>query len=232
MADYPVIFDVQRPEKFERPQMVLRIVIGIIVYTILGLVGWVIYLIFPAIAAVLISQKDGEKYLEEDGPRVTSWLRWLIAIGAYLIVLVDRFPAEKPEELVRYDINTSGSPTVGSALLRLLYTIPSLIVLAILGLLSAIILLIALIMVLISENYPDGLYNFQRGVLRWEARLLGYHASLVDQYPPFALDTGPESGGTPPPATPAAPPSESAAPPEPPAQTPPSPSDQETGPQE
>jgi hypothetical protein len=52
------------------------------------------------------------------------------------------------------------------------------------------------VMVLIQENYPDGLYNFQRGVLRWEARLLGYHASLVDQYPPFALDTGPEPAST------------------------------------
>jgi hypothetical protein len=57
---------------------------------------------------------------------------------------------------------------------------------------SGVILLIAAIMVLIQENYPDGLYNFQRGVLRWEARLLGYHASLVEKYPPFALDTGAE----------------------------------------
>ncbi len=65
-------------------------------------------------------------------------------------------------------------------------------VLGLLGIVSAVIWLIAAVMVLIQENYPDGLYNFQRGVLRWEARLLGYHASLVDQYPPFALDTGPE----------------------------------------
>jgi hypothetical protein len=48
-------------------------------------------------------------------------------------------------------------------------------------------------MVLVQENYADGLYDFQRGVLRWEARLLAYHSSLIEQYPPFALDTGPES---------------------------------------
>ncbi len=61
-----------------------------------------------------------------------------------------------------------------------------------LGIISVIVWLIAAVMVLIRESYPEGLYNFQRGVLRWEARLLGYHASLVEEYPPFALDMGAE----------------------------------------
>ena len=46
-------------------------------------------------------------------------------------------------------------------------------------------------MVLIQESYPEGLYDFQCGVVRWQARLLVYHASLVDGYPPFAFDMGP-----------------------------------------
>jgi hypothetical protein len=90
-------------------------------------------------------------------------------------------------------VQTSGSPTVGSALLRLIYSIPSAFVLAILGFVSGIIWIIAAVMVLVQENYADGLYDFQRGVLRWEARLLAYHSSLIEQYPPFALDTGAES---------------------------------------
>jgi hypothetical protein len=205
MADYPVVFDVQRPEKFERPQMALRIIIGVIIYFILSWVGGIIYLIFPAVAAVLASQKGGEKYLEEDGERVAGWIRWIVAIYAYLLVLVDRFPSEKPEELVRFEVRTSGTPTVGSALLRLIYSIPSALVLGLLSIVGFVVLLIAIISVLISESYPDGLYDFQRGILRWEARLLGYHASLVGEYPPFALDTGPESGGAPAPAAPAEP---------------------------
>ncbi|MFQ5473211.1 MAG: DUF4389 domain-containing protein, partial [Dehalococcoidia bacterium] len=42
---------------------------------------------------------------------------------------------------------------------------------------------------------PEGLYNFNLGVMRWEARLLAYHSSLVDPYPPFSLDTGQEGAG-------------------------------------
>jgi hypothetical protein len=189
---YPVTFDVSRPEKFERPQLFLRILIAIILWVLASIVGWVLYLGFPVLAAIFVSQKGPEKYLEEDGPRMTEWLRWVVAIFAYLLILTDRFPTEKPEEIVRFEVKTSGSPTVGSALLRLIYSIPSALVLGILGIVSGVILIIAAVMVLIQENYPDGLYDFQRGVLRWEARLLGYHASLVDQYPPFALDTGAE----------------------------------------
>jgi hypothetical protein len=192
---YPVTFDVSRPEKFERPHVFLRILVVAILAILAGAIGWIlglVYLVFPILAAIFVSQKGPEKYLEEDGPRMTGWLRWVLALYAYLGILTDRFPTEKPEEIVRFEVKTGGAPTVGSALLRLIYSIPSGLVLGMLGIVSGIILIIAAVMVLIQENYPEGLYNFQLGVLRWEARLLGYHASLVDQYPPFALDTGPE----------------------------------------
>jgi hypothetical protein len=194
-TSYPVTFDVDRPEKFERPQVFLRILVAVILSILGGALGWIfglVYLVLPVVAAIFVSQKGGEKYLAEDGPRVTGWLRWIVAFYAYLGILTDRFPTEKPEEIVRFEVQTSGTPTVGSALLRLIYSIPSAFVLSILSIVSAVIWLIAAVMVLIQENYPEGLYNFQRGILRWEARLLGYHASLVEQYPPFALDTEPE----------------------------------------
>ena len=189
---YPVTFDVDRPEKLERPHVFLRILVAVIVYTVASGILGLVYLAIPVVAAIFVSQKGGEKYLAEDGPRVTGWLRWIVAFYAYLGILTDRFPTETPEEIVRFEVQTGGRPTVGSALLRLIYSIPSAIVLSILSIASAVIWIIAAVMVLVQESYPDGLYNFQRGILRWEARLLGYHASLVEQYPPFALDTDPE----------------------------------------
>ncbi len=192
MAEYPVTFDITRPEKFERPQIFLRIIIVIIISIVSSAVGWIfglVYLALPVLAAIFVSNR-GTQFIEEDGPRVTGWLRWLVAFYAYLIILTDRFPTERPEEIVRFEVRAGGSPTVGSALLRLIYSIPSAFVFLLLGIVSVIVWLIAAVIVLIRESYPEGLYNFQRGVLRWEARLLGYHASLVEEYPPFALDMG------------------------------------------
>jgi hypothetical protein len=198
MASYPVIFDVRRPERFDRAQVVLRSLIIIVLAVLGGTIGWlhgIVYLAVPIVAAILISQRGAADYLKQRGGGLTNVIRWYLALYAYLILLSDRFPSEMPEETVTFDVTPQGSPSVGSALLRLIVSIPSAFVLAILGLVGFVILVIAAVSVLIKETYSEDLYNFQLGIMRWQARLLGYHASLVDQYPPFALDTGHE--GTP-----------------------------------
>lgn len=192
MAAYPVTFDVSKPSKVDRVQVAL----AILVYFIASFVLWLVYFI-PVLSAVYISQKGPQRFLQEDGPRLTRWLHWLLALYAYLYLTSSQFPSENPGEQVRFEVRAGGTPTVGSALLRLIFSIPSWIVLSILGFVSFIIWIVMAIMVLAQETYSDDLFNFQRGVLRWQARLLAYHASLVDPYPPFALDTGPETAASP-----------------------------------
>jgi hypothetical protein len=173
--------------------VVIRILVILLLLILANAIGWiagVVYLAVPVIAAILISQKGSETYLEEKGGSLLMLLRWYFAVYCYLLLLTDRFPTEKPEELVTFDVAPTGSPTVGSALLRLIYSIPSAFVVALLGIVGFIIAIIAVISVLIQERYADGLYDFQAGIMRWQARLMGYHASFVGEYPPFAVDTG------------------------------------------
>jgi hypothetical protein len=92
---------------------------------------------------------------------------------------------------VRFEVERSGSPSVGSALLHILYALPSMIVLAILGLVGAIVWVIAVVLILINERYPEGFWRFLRALVGWEAWLLAYLASLVNRYSPFRLKTGP-----------------------------------------
>ena len=73
---------------------------------------------------------------------------------------------------MRFQAKRSGSPTVGSALLRILYSIPSLIVLAIL----------VFVFILVKGRYPDSFWRFLLGI-RWEATVFAYLASLVERYP-------------------------------------------------
>jgi Domain of unknown function (DUF4389) len=188
------VFDVSYPQRFDRIQVVLRVVIIWLVALIGIPFGWILYLGFPVLAAVLISQKDGTRYLTEDGPRVTRWLGWVVAVIAYMSILTDQLPgADEPP--ARFEVERSGTPTAGSTLLRILTAIPSAFVLALLMFVSAIVWVIAAIWILVAETYPESLYGFQRGVVRWLARLLAYLASLIDSYPPFSLDTGPATVG-------------------------------------
>ena len=186
----PVVFDVRYPQRFARAQVVLRIAILVLAAMIGIPVGWILYLGFPVLAAVLISQKDGVRYLGEDGPRVTRWLHWVVAVIAYMWMLTDRLPVSG-EETLRLEVERSGTPIPGSALLRIVKAIPSALVFLLLAFVSAIVWLVAAVWILVKETYPERLFNYQRGVVRWEARLLAYLASLIESYPPFHLDTRP-----------------------------------------
>jgi Domain of unknown function (DUF4389) len=192
---FPVTFDVERPPVFQRAHVFLRV--GLLV-----VIGWIghpfglLWLGVPVVAAIMVSQKGGQRYLDESGPIITRALNWILDLIAYLALLTDQLPG-RGEHPVRFQIDRSGSPTVGSALLRILYAIPSLIVLAILTFVGAIVWLIAVVLVLVNEKYPDGLWRFLLGLVRWEANLLTYLASLVDRYPPFTLETGSVSPAAP-----------------------------------
>jgi hypothetical protein len=192
---FPDTFDVERPPVFRQAHVFLRVGLPVVI-------GWIghpiglLWLGLPLVAAILVSQKGGQRYLDEDGPTVTRALNWILDLVAYLALLTDQLPG-RGEHPVRCQVDRSGSPTVGSALLRILYAIPSLIVLAILTFVGAIVWVIAVVLVLVDENYPESLWRLLLGIVRWEACLLAYLASLVDSYPPFALETGPASPAAP-----------------------------------
>ncbi len=188
MTRYPVTVDLERSETMSRPQVFLRILILIVASLVIGSGGWLVLVALglPLLAAILISQKGGERYLAEDGERVTAWIAFLVSVLAYLAFVTDELPGgdRRPVQLA---IVRSGSPSVGSALMRVLKAIPSALVLALLGIVSSVVGVIAVVSILLHERYPARLWSFQLGVIRWEARLLGYLASLVEPYPPFSL---------------------------------------------
>jgi hypothetical protein len=183
----PVTFDVERPPVFRRAHVFLRV-------ALLVVIGWIghpfglLWLGLPVVAAILVAQKGGRRYVDEDGPTVTRVLGWILAVVAYLALLTDSLPGGG-EDPARFQVDRAGSPTVGSALLRILYAIPSVIVLAILAFVGAIVWVIAVVFVLVEERYPESLWRFLLGLVRWEACLLAYLASLVGRYPPFTLET-------------------------------------------
>lgn len=191
----PVTFDVERPPVFRRAHVALRLLLLIVISWIAHPLG-LIWLGLPVVAAILVSQKGGRRYVDEDGTRVSRVLGWIVAVIAYLALLTDDLPGDG-KGATRFEVERSGSPTVGSALLRILYAIPSLFVLAILAAVGAIVWFVALVLVLVNETYPESFWRFLRGLVRWYARVLAYLASLVEPYPPFRLETGPASPAAP-----------------------------------
>ena len=153
-----VVFDLERPPSFQRAHVLLRV-------ALLVVIGWIghplglLWVGIPVAAAILVAQKGGQRYLDEDGPMLTRVFTWILGVIAYLALLTDRLPSGG-EHAVRFEIERSGSPTVGSALLRILYSIASLIVLALLVFVGAFVWVLAVVLVLVSERYPESVWRF------------------------------------------------------------------------
>lgn len=189
--NYPVQLEVTSPPKFDRIQLLLRLALAIVLGWIGisgGWVMWFLYLTLPVFAGILVSTRGAPYYVDTVGPRLWRFMDWLFEFSAYMLLLTDRFPVGEEDGAVRTELQRTGHPTTGSALLRLLTSLPSLLVLGILAILSAFVFLISAVVVLFGGDVPVSLLAYQRGFLRWHARLIAYHASLVDEYPPFTFE--------------------------------------------
>ena len=49
---------------------------------------------------------------------------------------------------------------------------------------------IAFFAILFTGKYPEGLFNFNRGIMRWQANTTVYYYLMRDEYPPFSFDEG------------------------------------------
>jgi hypothetical protein len=195
VSPYPVRFNVPRPRRFERRNILLRLVLVVLVWLLVTTPLVILtHIALPLLAATVIAGKDGRRYIEEDSRWIGNAIRWYVILLSYVSFLVDRFPSDAEDSPIELRITPAGLPTILSALARIVLSIPSALALAVLGIAGAVVWLIATISVLFTGNYARGLYNYQAGVMRWHARLLVYHASLVPQYPPFSLDLGYDAG--------------------------------------
>ncbi len=191
---YPVQFAVDRSRRYQRVQVLLRLGVWII----LGWVGnvglGVLFLLAPVISAMLIAQRGGAAFLERYGGRYRRALSFYLGVNAYLWFATDTFPTWGEEGPSRLGVQTTGTPTVGSALLRIILVIPHMLVLLLLSIVAGILGLIAAISVLWRESVPGWICDYETAFLAWQARTLAYFVSMVEEYPPFSFSTFSSSG--------------------------------------
>jgi hypothetical protein len=189
-TQYPVTLESRFSPRFERVQVFYRILwlaaVGILHQTVGGLFV-ALYLILPVAAAVSISRNRGTGFDEHDRDSLVAVIDWAVSFYAYLLFVSDRFPSPSGDNATRLVVRPSGAPHVGSAIGRLVKTLPHAVVLCVLGFAAGLVACALAILVLATEKCPEGLRAFQRDVVAWVGRVLAYHASLVEAYPPFAL---------------------------------------------
>lgn len=184
---HPVQFRVEASPQRARISVVIRLALLIAIGLIgCGAVYWLLYFSIPALVALVVLQRGAEHYEGEVAPRIVRVLRWLAGAYAYLWMLTEVLPTADPGGPVDLEVElTTRMPTASSCLLRLLSSLPALLLGAILSLASAVLWVIAAIAILITEQMPGWIVDFLMLTLRYQSRLAAYHLSLVDRYPSF-----------------------------------------------
>ena len=184
---YPVQLEVQLPERYDRIQLVLRILVCIsigLVHQSLGGLAAALYLLLPVLAAILISHRTGPGFIARDAAWIVNVLEWIVGFYAYMLFVTDRFPLESDTRCARIRV-ACGTPTLFDALARLVAGLPHALLLALLSIIAGILSLVMAALILIRGSAPATFQHFQRDYLARLARFFAYHASLIDVYPPF-----------------------------------------------
>jgi hypothetical protein len=188
---HPVQLCVERAPRLERIHVVIRLVLLVAIGLIgLSSVYWMLYLGLPAVVAMLVLRRGGPAYLVEEGPRLVRVLRWLTGAHAYLWLLTDVLPALDPggQAPVDFEVELGGVPTGPSVLLRIVYSLPALLLAAVLSVAGSLLWLVGAGFVLVRERMPAPIADFLAMTLRYHARLIAYHLSLVERYPNLEQD--------------------------------------------
>ncbi len=124
------------------------------------------------------------------GGTCTKLLAFWSDVQVYLLLGTDQLPSWGAEGATQYRCHPSSSPTVGSALLRIVLILPHAPLAWLLGIVVLAATLVAAVSVLVNESVPDQIWGVLMGVVAWQAGVLTYFFSMVEEYPPFSLEKG------------------------------------------
>src|SRR5262245_21905576 len=107
-SPYPVHYSVERPARFSRINLLVR-VLAFIALGVLGLTFGTVflfaYLILPVFAAARLGNPDSTEYHRRDAPRVVAALHWFGAACAWAGLTTERHPRASPSETVTLEID-------------------------------------------------------------------------------------------------------------------------------
>ena len=203
--DYPVKFDVDYGDGTRnRLTTFFRLILAIPMLIVAGLLGstglsifWVngemsqnafIPIIGLGVLLLILFRKKYPRWVFDFLLEVN---RLAARVGAYMALLVDKYPSTDEEQSVHLDItypDAEADLMRWMPLIKWLLAIPHYICLAVLGIIAFLTVIVAWFAIVITGKYPVWIFNYVVGVTRWGYRVNAYAFLLAtDRYPPFRL---------------------------------------------
>ena len=186
-STYPLVFDVEYPERLSRLLIFFKGLLAIphliILYALMAVAGAVTVV---AWFAILFTGRYPKGLFDF----VVGINRWQNNVDAYVLLLRDEYPPfslSAGQYPVTFDIEYPERLSRLLIFVKWLLIIPHLIVVLFLVIVYGITLVIAWFAILFTGRYPKGMFDFAVGLLRWGARINAYFLLMRDEYPPFSL---------------------------------------------
>jgi hypothetical protein len=212
---YPVTYEVERPQEYNRLTVAFRLILAIPHLFLVGGLGFfgsggssayrddsglqvglsIIntgvlsivagILVFIAWFAIMFTGRFPLTFRDF----VAMVFRWTMNVHAYVALQTDPYPpfsGNAPYPL-RVQVTPAERHNRLTVFFRIFLVIPHVIVLFFLQIAQVVVSVIAWFAILFTGQYPEGMYGFSVGVSRWFARVTAYMYLLVDEYPPFSL---------------------------------------------
>jgi membrane protein YdbS with pleckstrin-like domain len=207
-APYPARLEIDYPERLDRITTAFRLIWIIPIAIIVSLLsatggtrvvtetgetishsgGGIMGGIAAATALMILFRQRYPRWWFDFAREMT---RFSARVTAYGALLTDAYPSTVDEQSVHFEIDY---PDVERdlnrwlPLVKWLLAIPHILVLIVLAILAVFAVIVAWFAILVTAQYPRGLFDFVVGVGRWSLRVQAYAFLLVtDRYPPFTL---------------------------------------------
>jgi hypothetical protein len=185
-GDYPVRFEAERQDEYNRFLPLVKWLLAIPHYIVLVFLGiGALFAVIIAFFAVIITGR----YPRGLWDYVTGVHRWAVRVVAYVYLLTDEYPPFSLEDEPSYPVTVEWDypETIDRwrPLVQWLLIIPYAIVAAIVFYVAEIVAFIGVFVILFTKDLPEGMFKLIVNPIRWQVRANSYGGFLVKRYPPF-----------------------------------------------
>ncbi len=178
-------FDVERPRQLSRLLIFLKWLFIIPHTFILGIYGWAVGIV--SMLAWFIILFTGQ-YPAVMWDFVWLYMKWNTRLSVYTYLLRDEYPpfGDGPYPIQITLIRPERSSRL-LALTRIFLLIPLALWLMVVGVVQAVLVMYAWVMILVSGTIPAGTFEYLVGILRYITRVSCYALMLTDTWPGFSI---------------------------------------------
>jgi len=204
MENYPANLNINYSDKSDRLTVFFRIFLAIPILIILGLLASEVYksragaeeyehvysvgiVFLPTLLMILFRKKYPKWWFDWN----LALTKFSVRVTSYVLLLRDEYPSTDEEQAVQIDIpypDVEKELNRWMPLIKWFLVIPHVIILIFLFAIVILFTIFGWLIILLTGNYPKGMFDFVVGVMRWSLRVSAYAVLLTtDKYPPFSL---------------------------------------------